>query len=580
MRLSFKPGLLITLIAIPAFSIPTLPQRKEAVGAYYYPWYFPGKWADLASQLTPTLGWYQTDDMSVVTKHIDTAAHYGIDVFFMSWWKKTDVTDTHLRNGFMKAPNNNKLKFAMVVEPLGELDTLDGKRDGVVDFQSAEVVKGWVEIFRYFKDSFWSHPSYYKVDGKPVVLVYVTRTFKNFGSQHLDSLKSHVGPVYIMADEAFIGTQSDPLTARNGVRNRFSVFDSYVSYNSYEAALIQPGDSALKYQNRVGMPYYRKWAEQTVFHPPIMPYYQDFRPGHPPLPGSDAQFKDIIRDIRALPQWAPAGDSLNRIYMVTSWNEWFEGTSLEPSTERGIGPCKVLREAFVERGTHSRREPVKNMGTANVRIAKGQTYVCMDKGAKGNLIAGGACNAGSQVLELVTLDIQGEAALRDPATGRYLSVYADNLLYPLSDYVGTWEIFKVAQWSAMYSLQSKKNGAFLNVDGTGAIAATGTTGDPKIWFSMETLSASKGKAHMGANAPGYVLSVQGEDLLLVAARAERLRVTLSDLGGRTLLSRDLSGAGIHALGKVPGNGIQFLTVESNGIVRREMVAGTGRVNTR
>lgn len=98
--------------------------------------------------------------MSAVTRQIDTAAHYGIDVFFMSWWKKSDVTDTHLRNGFMKIANNDKLKFAMVVELLGEQDTLDGKRDGVVDFQSAEVVNGWIEISRFFKDSFWSHPSY------------------------------------------------------------------------------------------------------------------------------------------------------------------------------------------------------------------------------------------------------------------------------------------------------------------------------------------------------------------------------------------------------------------------------------
>src|SRR6185436_3193293 len=98
-------------LAAQAFAVPVPPQRRDIVGAYYYGWYFPPKWKDLKSQLTPTLGWYQTDSLPIVTKHIDTAAYYGVDVFFMSWWKKTDVTDTHLRNGFLKAPNVGKMKF-------------------------------------------------------------------------------------------------------------------------------------------------------------------------------------------------------------------------------------------------------------------------------------------------------------------------------------------------------------------------------------------------------------------------------------------------------------------------------------
>ncbi|MDB5106572.1 MAG: hypothetical protein JWP91_4261 [Fibrobacteres bacterium] len=586
MRITLRRGILLSLLfafmAAPASAVPALPQRKDAVGAYYYPWYFPGKWKDLASQLTPTLGWYQSDSMPVVVKHIDTAAYYGIDVFFMSWWKKTDVTDTYLKSGFMKAPNNNKIKFAMVVEPLGELDTLDGKRDGIVDFDSAAVRKAWIDIFVYFKDNFWSHPSYYKIDGKPVVLVYVTRTFKNFGSQHLDSLRAHVGPVYLMADEAFIGTQSDPLTARNGIRNRFSVFDSYVSYNSYEAALLQPNDSALFYQRRVAMPYYQKWAEKTVFHPPIMPYYKDFRPGHPPLPGSDAQFRTVIKEIKALPQWAPAGDSLNRIYMVTSWNEWFEGTSLEPSVEHGSKPLQVFRDAFVVEGTHSRQEPVAPVRQTPLRLKSvfKNAYLCVEKSAKGNVTVRAGCETASQSLILIDLG-NDEAALKDPVSGKYLGVYSDSLLYPIDDYVGTWEIFKVSKQGATIALQSKKTGAWLkpSLDAAGSIIAKGGL-DTDAWFTVDTasvaLSRDSRRAVTASGLRSWRVTWTAASFRVNPPGPEPVEITVTDVQGHALASRYFFGGGVYDLGMVPDGGIRFLTVTSGGITHRECLPGIGR----
>jgi hypothetical protein len=573
--------LVISALNTSTQALPIPPQHKDVVGAYYYPWYFPGKWADLQTQLTPTLGLYNTDSMPIVVQHIDSAAYYGVDVFFMSWWKKTDVTDTHLRNGFMKAPNNNKIKFAMVVEPLGELDTLDGKRDGIVDFNSPLVVKGWLDIFEYFKTAFFSHPSYYKVGGKPVVLVYVTRTFLNFGPQYLDSLKAKVGDVYIMADEAFIGAQSDPVTARNGWRNRSSVFPSYVSYNSYEAALIQPKDSAITYQRRVAMPYYQNWAAKTVFHPPLLPYYQDFRPGHPPLPGTEAQFRDIIKEIKALPMAEPASDSLNRIYMVTSWNEWFEGTSIEPSLERGINYCKVLREAFVEQGIHSRSEPVKMIKETPVRIksvSKG-TYLCLEKAGAGNVSIRSVCPLSGRPLVLVELG-NDEVALQDPLTGKYLSLYSDGLLYPIQSYIGTWEIFKMVHQGVNVALQSKKNGAWLKplLDATSSLVASNKTLDADGFFQIETGTAGiiKNLYQDGFGPPrlkpAYVLSYSANQIRVSTQDRQPITLSLMDMQGTQIRSQAFEGGGTYAMNNIPPGSLGILVIKGQGLYMKEIVS--------
>ena len=481
--------LALTLLAVTASAQPSPPQRKDIVGAYYYPWYNASKWTAHVPQLMPTLGHYFTDSLPIVIQHIDSAAYHGIDVLFMSWWNKNDLTDQHLRKGLLRAPNNNKIKFAMLMEPLGDLDSLDGKRDAVVDFNSPAVLKGWIDMFRYFKENFWGHPSYFHIAGKPVVLIYVTRTFLNFGSQHLDSLRAAVGDVYIMADEAFLFSQADPDTARNGIRNRNMVFESYVSYNSYEAAKINPGDSAASYQTRVAMPYYTKWAEKTLFHPPIMPYYRDFRDGHPPLPGSVPAFRDIIKQIRALPMAHPSSDSVNRIYMVTSWNEWFEGTSIESSVENGNKYCQALREAFVGNGSRSRPEVVQVVKESPVRLKSlvKNAYLCVEDAGKGRFTAGPTCDPAGQGFILVDLG-HDEVALRDPRTGKYLSSFSDGFFHAMQTYIGTWEIFRLTRQGENVGLQSKKNGAWLraNTDGAGAMVATGTALTTDSYLKLET----------------------------------------------------------------------------------------------
>lgn len=569
------PALLLAL-AEPISAQPSPPQRRDLVGAYYYPWYDSSKWTSHAPQLLPVGGLYKTDSLPMAIQHIDTAAYYGVDVFFMSWWNKSDLTDKHLRAGYLKAPNNHKVKFAMLMEPLGDLDTLDGKRDAVVDFASDNVLKGWIDIFRYFKTEFFGHPSYFKLGGRPVVLIYVTRTFKNFGPRHIDSLKAAVGDVYLMADEAFLFDQQDPETARNGIRNRQTVFESYVSYNSYEAARIVTGDNALSYQRRVAMPYYTAWAQKTLFHPPIMPYYRDFRDGHPPLPGTMADFKTVIDEIRALPLLHPASDSVTRVYLVTSWNEWFEGTSIEPSKEHGIQPCKVLREAFVERGSASRREfvtVVKESPIKLLSVSRG-AYACMEPAGTRNVSARVPCEPTNQVFLLVDLG-NNEVALKDPRNGKYLSQYTDQAIYPMASTLGTWEIFTRVPVGENVAFRSKKNGAWLRpaADASASVKATGLTLDTDAYFRQE--AAVVGLRHEVAAPLDYRLTTSGKNWILTTSRRDALQVTVTDLAGHALLSRRLEGGGTFSLGRIEGRGLKVIRVESlegAGANRLELVA--------
>ncbi|MBI1371377.1 MAG: hypothetical protein GC159_01255 [Phycisphaera sp.] len=330
-----------------AFAAEPADAPKDLVLGYYYPWYYQGDWSRHGYDGTPVLGKYGTDDPKTVEQHIKWAKRAGLDAFVISWWGPEHLTEKHLREGYLNAPNVGDIKFAFIYECLGRLDEPDGKVDSQIDFANPAVLDRLVEDFTYLRDHFFSHPSYLKIGGRPVVSLYVTRTFRHFEHAHLDELQKRIGvKLFLIGDEPFFGDQKDPATARNGLRDGRPMFDAYTAYNMFEDGFVKEGESALSYQRREAMPIYKTWAEKTVFCPGVIPRYADFR-GHKRLTGTPDEYVTMIREMKQLPL-KPVGDGVRHIYFITSFNEWWEGTTIEPATEYGEAFLDATRRAFRE----------------------------------------------------------------------------------------------------------------------------------------------------------------------------------------------------------------------------------------
>ena len=55
------------------------------------------------------------------------------------------------------------------------------------------------------------------------------------------------------------------------------------------------------------------------------------------------RFRDALRAVRARLDERPAGP---RIVTLNAWNEWTEGSYLEPDTEHGTAYLEAIREVF------------------------------------------------------------------------------------------------------------------------------------------------------------------------------------------------------------------------------------------
>ncbi|QDT63441.1 glycoside hydrolase family 99-like domain-containing protein [Calycomorphotria hydatis] len=313
------------------------------VVAYYYPWYVQGDWTRHEYPGTPLLGEYGTNAVQVARKHVEWAKYAHIDAFAVSWWGPDHLTDCHLQQGLLPALDSSPLRFAIIYESTGRLDHLDGKRDTAIDFSNQSTRDQFVLDIKYLNATYFQHPAYLKANGKPLLVLYLTRVFRNFTIDVLDTIERESGvDVYFVADEPYFGRQRDPLTARHGLINGRSVFDAYSPYNMFESPRAHDGEQADVYMDRVATDVYRKWSEKTVFFPMVMPSYQDFR-GNKTISGSADGFRKQVR--RALD--TKHSDSLSdqpRMVFITSFNEWWEGTTIEPSEEYGETYLKVIRE--------------------------------------------------------------------------------------------------------------------------------------------------------------------------------------------------------------------------------------------
>ena len=126
----------------------------------------------------PLWGYINEADPSVMSMEIEQATKHGVNVFIFDWYwyDGRPFMETTLDNGFLKAENVNKMQFYLMWANHDVLNLWDTRLanvkennviwTGKVDRQEFEkVCKRNIE--KYFK-----HPQYYKIDGKPVFMIY------------------------------------------------------------------------------------------------------------------------------------------------------------------------------------------------------------------------------------------------------------------------------------------------------------------------------------------------------------------------------------------------------------------------
>lgn len=276
-----------------------------------------------ASRFRPLIGLYDSGDTDALKCQVMLMKLSGIDGVIIDWYGTEDFNDYAIlnRNTLRLLPllRQAGLRFVVCYEDQTVAQEVAGKK-----FPAEEAVAHGQQLMKWMQANFFSNPSYLRFDGRPVLLSFGEPYYKDAQWNDLFSVLP-TKPFYLT--EHVIRAQ----TAATGG------FDWPVPNGGFEGAM--------KEQNG----FYERAAAWPQFMAAAYPRFQDIyaQAGVHPSWGS---IED--RDGRTYSETLTRGlKSRASVVQLVTWNDWGEGTQIEPSVEFGYRDLEVtqkLRRQFLD----------------------------------------------------------------------------------------------------------------------------------------------------------------------------------------------------------------------------------------
>jgi hypothetical protein len=281
-----------------------LPTRLARTTGYvlakYYAWFDADSWGSGTLSDQP-IAPYVSAERATIERHVRQAQGVGIDGFTLNWWGADNPTDANLRTLLAVA---GRQAFAVTVD---------------VDLNSPfwaspeDVAGALTYLRRYFDD-----PAWLRLGGRPVVSFYGTR---KYDVPTWRSIRRRIDPV---GEALWIG--------EGDLFDYLSVFDGIHPYSV--AWSPDPAGQLASYASRT-----RAAGRDKLWVATVMPGYDDTRLGR-----KDGFKVDRQGGAYYTRMWRGAIATRPAIVSITSWNEWPEGSYVEPSQQHGDLYLRLTRE--------------------------------------------------------------------------------------------------------------------------------------------------------------------------------------------------------------------------------------------
>jgi len=317
------------------------------VGAYYFPgWQTASQWHPLVRfpERKPLLGWYREGAPEVADWHIKWAVEHGITFFAYDWyWSQGSRQLEHaLHDGFFKARYHNLLKFCLLWANHNAPHT-----------SSLEDCRA---VTQYWIHNYFHRSEYLTLGGKPIIIIFSTdRLTADLGSakvkEAFDAMRAEcrqagLPGLYLMA------CVGDAGQARQAAAEGY---DAVTAYNwpglgIHTAELYAPFETLLE-------GYRRNWAHIIEQSPvplcvPVCGGW-DSRPWHGDnnlvrFGRTPELFRRHLVDAKRVLELRATKPAPLDMILIEAWNEWGEGSYIEPHKEFAFGYLDAIRETMTD----------------------------------------------------------------------------------------------------------------------------------------------------------------------------------------------------------------------------------------
>ena len=345
----------------------SLQARQYDVAAYLYPAYVADD--PRLRHRTPLWGYINEADPSVMEMEIDQATRHGINVFIFDWYwfDGRPFMETTLTNGFLRAPNRDKMKFYLMWANHDVVNTWDTRISrlpeqnviwrGAVDRQEFE------KVCRRNIELFFSQPEYYKIDGKPVFMIYDVKNF-------IDGL----GGIREAADAVKWFRREVKKAGFPGLDLQFTMWGPNLNYSGFDAGKTDKPEDAFvtqlgftssshyqfchftnvndDYNNIMGR-VREEWSKiDSTFSIPYYPHVSIGWDNSPRITHSavvrDNTPENFARALRDARDYADRHPDQAPLITINSWNEWTETSYLQPDNVYGYGYLEAVKKVFID----------------------------------------------------------------------------------------------------------------------------------------------------------------------------------------------------------------------------------------
>jgi hypothetical protein len=377
-------------------------KRKYEVAAYYFPNYhvdprneeqhgpgwtewelvkraeprFPGH----RQPRVPAWGYEDEADPAVMAKKIDAAADHAVDVFLYDWYWYDDkpFLQRCLEEGFQKAPNKDRLKFAIHWANHTWLDIMPAKLrqnsgpnalvqyKGPIARESFDKMTDYV-IAKYFKD-----PSYWTINGCPYFSIYELTSFMEglggteqaaqaladfraktkaagFPDLHLNAM---LWSVKVLPTEKVVQNPVELLKVLGFDSIGSYVWVHHVALEQFpETPYAEAMEKAIAHWNETvkkhSLPFHPNVSMGWDSSPRTVQSDKFINAGYPFTPTISGNTPRAFREgLAAVKNFLDAQSWDHKVVSLNAWNEWTEGSYLEPDTVNGLGYLEAIKAVF------------------------------------------------------------------------------------------------------------------------------------------------------------------------------------------------------------------------------------------
>jgi hypothetical protein len=317
----------------------------------------------------PLWGYTNEADPKAVAQKIDAAVSHGVNVFIYDWYwyDGKPFLENGLNKGFLGAPNNQKMKFYLM--------WANHDHNSYLDYTAADKTKiywrGAVDratfntIVAHVIKDYFSKPNYYKINGEPVFSIYELSTFIN-GIGGIKEAKEALDYFTQKTKEAgFPGLHLQGVLW-SAIPTALSVVPGDTTSTQNNTILDVGIKSLTNYQwcHYVPLDRYDRWANKAIegwakfskeFTVPFFPHVSVSWDPNPRFPGklqgmvTEANPADFKRFLLQAKAYVDSHPDQPKLITINAWNEWAEGSYLEPDKQHGFGYLNAVKEVFLKK---------------------------------------------------------------------------------------------------------------------------------------------------------------------------------------------------------------------------------------